>query len=483
MTEKFRLPNQSEWDFDLLRKIDIECARVAKDFGLDTYPNQLEVITAEQMLCAYSSVGLPTGYNHWSYGKSYISNERAYKQGQMGLAYEIVINSSPCIAYLMEENSLTMQALVIAHACYGHNSFFKGNYLFRQWTDAGGIIDYMLFAKNYIKECEEKYGHEEVENILDACHALQNYGVDRYKRPAKISIAEEKSRQKERAEYAQSQINELWRTIPVDSKSEVEQSKIFPSEPQENILYFIEKNAPGLDPWKREIVRIVRKMAQYFYPQRQTQVSNEGWATFWHYTILNKLYDEDVVGDGFIMEFLQSHAGVIYQHPKSRINPYALGFAMYRDIRRICENPTPEDKQWFPDLIGKNWVEEVDFAMRNFKDESFVQQYLSPKVIRDLHLFTVHDDPSFWMLEITEIHDDEGYRAIRNALSSQYRLSDNEPDIQVVKVDTKGDRSMTLRYTRKNNRPLNQHAGKVLEYAKYLWGFDVHMETVDEGSR
>ena len=128
-------------------------------------------------------------------------------------------------------------------------------------------------------------------------------------------------------------------------------------------------------------------------------------------------------------------------------------------------------------------MQEVDFAIRNFKDESFVQQYLSPKVIRDLHLFTVHDDPSFWMLEITEIHDDEGYRAIRNALSSQYRLSDNEPDIQVVKVDTKGDRSMTLRYTRKNNRPLNQHAGKVLEYAKYLWGFDVHMETVDEGSR
>ena len=323
MTEKFRLPNQSEWDFDLLRKIDIECARVAKGFGLDTYPNQLEVITAEQMLCAYSSVGLPTGYNHWSYGKSYISNERAYKQGQMGLAYEIVINSSPCIAYLMEENTLTMQALVIAHACYGHNSFFKGNYLFRQWTDAEGIIDYMLFAKNYIKECEEKYGHEEVENILDACHALQNYGVDRYKRPAKISIEKEKSRQRERAEYAQTQVNELWRTIPVGNKSEVEQSKIFPTEPQENILYFIEKNAPGLEPWKREIIRIVRKMAQYFYPQRQTQVSNEGWATFWHYTILNQLYDEDVVGDGFIMEFLQSHAGVVYQHPKSRIKPYA----------------------------------------------------------------------------------------------------------------------------------------------------------------
>ena len=132
----------------------------------------------------------------------------------MGLAYEIVINSNPCIAYLMEENSLTMQALVIAHAAYGHNSFFKGNYLFRTWTDADAIVDYMVFAKNYIAECEQRHGIDAVEQLLDSCHALQNYGVDRYKRPAKLSLAQEQARQKEREEYAQSQVNELWRTLP-----------------------------------------------------------------------------------------------------------------------------------------------------------------------------------------------------------------------------------------------------------------------------
>jgi stage V sporulation protein R len=103
-------------------------------FGLDTYPNQIEIITAEQMMDAYSSVGMPLGYQHWSYGKQFVLTEKSYRRGQMGLAYEIVINSDPCIAYLMEENTLMMQALVIAHAAYGHNSFFKGNYLFRTWT-------------------------------------------------------------------------------------------------------------------------------------------------------------------------------------------------------------------------------------------------------------------------------------------------------------------------------------------------------------
>ena len=186
-----RLPEQSEWTFDLLEQIDAEVRRVANNFGLDTYPNQLEVITAEQMMDAYASVGMPISYYHWSFGKHFLGTEKSYKRGQMGLAYEIVINSNPCIAYLMEENTLTMQTLVIAHAAYGHNSFFKGNYLFRTWTDADAIIDYMLFAKNFIADCEQRYGIDAVEELLDSCHALQNYGVDRYKRPARISLAME----------------------------------------------------------------------------------------------------------------------------------------------------------------------------------------------------------------------------------------------------------------------------------------------------
>ncbi len=122
--QKQPLSDGPDWSFELLGQYQAEIERVAKLYKLDTYPNQIEVITAEQMMDAYSSVGMPIGYNHWSYGKKFIQTEQNYKRGFMGLAYEIVINSNPCIAYLMEENTMTMQALVMAHACYGHNSFF-----------------------------------------------------------------------------------------------------------------------------------------------------------------------------------------------------------------------------------------------------------------------------------------------------------------------------------------------------------------------
>ncbi len=491
MTERALISEGSEWTFPLLETYEREIARIAHEvFGLDTYPNQIEVITAEQMMDAYSSVGMPIGYQHWSFGKQFVATEKNYRRGQMGLAYEIVINSNPCIAYLMEENTVTMQALVIAHACYGHNSFFKGNYLFRTWTAADSIIDYLVFARRYVAQCEERYGVEAVEELLDSCHALMNQGVDRYKRPAPLSMAKEQARQRERADYLQSQVNDLWRTLPArPGAPEAAHEERFPPEPQENLLYFIEKHAPLLEPWQREIVRIVRKIAQYFYPQRQTQVMNEGWATFWHYTILNRLYDEGKVSDGFMMEFLQSHTNVVFQPDfdtpwYNGINPYALGFAMWTDLKRICESPTEEDRRWFPELADSDWRKTFDFAMRNFKDESFIAQYLSPKLIRDFKLFAVLDDDREDTLEITAIHDDAGYRRIRQALADQYNLGSREPNIQVWNVDRRGDRSLTLRHSVYNRRPLA--SGTTFEMMKHLyrlWGFTVRLEAVDENGK
>ncbi|MBN9289225.1 MAG: SpoVR family protein [Gammaproteobacteria bacterium] len=483
------ISRSSEWTYELLLRYDKEISRIAESYKLDTYPNQIEIINAEQMLDAYSSVGMPLGYSHWSFGKQFLNVEKSYKRGYMGLAYELVINSNPCIAYLMEENTLTMQALVIAHACYGHNSFFKGNYLFKTWTSPDSIIDYLVFAKNYVAQCEELYGIDTVEEILDACHALMNHGVDRYKRPNKISLQEEKARQAKRAEYLQTLVNELWRTLPSKkNREQAEEETRFPEEPQENILYFVEKHAPLLEPWQRELVRIVRKMAQYFYPQRQTKVMNEGWATFWHYTIINQLFDEGLVNNDFMMEFLHNHTNVIYQPPfesqfYSGLNPYTLGFTMFCDIRRICENPTEEDQKWFPDIAGSNWVETLDFAMRNFKDESFIAQFLSPKVIRDLKLFSILDDENREDLEVTFIHDDDGYRNVRQLLSENYNLGNQEPDIQVFNVDRKGDRSLTLRYTQRNHRPLSDSTQEVLKHLYTLWGFPVKLEMLSEDGK
>jgi stage V sporulation protein R len=484
--QKDALPDSSEWTFDAIERYHLEIARVAADFGLDTYPVQIELITAEQMMDAYASVGMPVNYHHWSFGKHFLATEKGYRRGQMGLAYEIVINSNPCIAYLMEENTLTMQALVIAHAAYGHNSFFKGNYLFRTWTNADAIIDYLIFARNFITQCEERHGEDEVELLLDSCHALMNLGVDRYRRPQKLSLAKEQMRQREREEYLQSQVNELWRTLPqMDVRQDDAPRRNFPPEPEENLLYFIEKHAPLLEPWQREVVRIVRKISQYFFPQRQTQVMNEGWATFWHYTILNRLYDEGLLADSFMLEFLQSHTNVIYQPAYkdrwySGINPYALGFAMWQDIRRICEKPTEEDRRWFPDIAGSDWRETFDFAMRSFKDESFIAQYLSPTVIREFRMFSVLDDEEDDKLRVSAIHDDAGYRRIREILSEQYNLGSREPNIQVWNVDLRGDRSITLRHQPYRERPLEDSADEVMKHFARLWGFTVRLELARE---
>ncbi|MBK7899960.1 MAG: SpoVR family protein [Azonexus sp.] len=472
----------SDWTVEAIERYDAEIGRVARNYGLDCYRHQLEIITAEQMMDAYASIGMPVYYHHWSFGKHFLETENRYKRGHMGLAYEIVINSDPCIAYLMEENTLTMQALVIAHAAYGHNSFFKGNHLFRQWTSADAIIDYLVFAKNYIAQCEERHGAEAVERLVDACHALMNLGVDRYKRSPRLSLEKETLRQKEREAYLQAQINDLWRTLPKQEVVEMqEEERRFPEEPEENLLYFVEKNAPLLEPWQREVVRIVRKIGQYFYPQRQTQVMNEGWATYWHYTLLNTLYDEGRLSDGFMIEFLQSHTNVVYQPPYnspwySGINPYALGFAMWRDLRRICETPDDEDREWFPDVAGSDWRETFNFALSNFKDESFVAQYLSPRLMREFRLFAILDDDTRKNLHIAAIHDDRGYRGLRRTLGEQYNLGSSEPNIQVWNVDLRGDRSLTLRHFLHDRRPLGPETEAVLEHLAYLWGFTVRLE-------
>ncbi len=479
----------NDWDFDRLKRVYNAIEEIAlKDLGLDVYPNQIEIISSEQMLDAYSSHGMPLMYRHWSFGKHFARDQQLYQRGFAGLAYEIVINSDPCIAYLMEENTMTMQALVMAHACFGHNHFFKNNYLFRQWTDAEGILAYLDFAKKYIAKCEDEYGFEDVEKIVDSAHSLMDQGVFRYKRPPRLSEVDKLAREAARAEHEQKTFNDIWRTLPTleepdEEKEERDEEVKNIKLPEENLLYFIEKASPVLKPWQRELVRIVRNIAQYFYPQRQTKVMNEGCATFVHHYILNALYAKGLIGEGAMMEFLHSHSSVVFQpdfdDPRySGINPYALGFAMMEDIRRIGENPTDEDREWFPEFAGAgDWRGVLKSAWANYRDESFILQHLSPKVIRDLRLFAVHDDAEDPHVEISAIHDDMGFKRVREKLASQYDLGMNEPNIQVVAADLDGDRMLTLRHTTLNGRNLDPKTrDDVLWHVHHLWGHKVKLE-------
>jgi stage V sporulation protein R len=479
----------AEWTLPLLDKFDAALAEHAKRLQIDTWPIQYEVITAAQMIDLCSTVGMPVHYPHWSFGKQLLGQEHTYKKGMSGLAYEIVINTNPSLVYLMETNTLPLQVLVMAHAAYGHNAFFKANYLFRQFTQPDAILDYLTFARNFIVDCEQRYGWRDVEKVLDCAHALAPYGVDRYKRPKRLSARREAERLDERMRFAQKHFNPDVEYLYRDQTPAEDKEPVF--EPQENLLYFLEKSAPKLEPWQRELVRIVRKVAQYFYPQRLTKVANEGAATFWHYTLLHELYDHGQVDDGFMLEWLSNHSDVVAQRSfdskyYSGINPYALGFAIFRDIRRICEAPTDEDREWFPQLAGTDWVQSVQFAMANFKDESLIEQYLSPKVMRELRLFLLSDkEDDREHYGVAAIHNDAGYTRVRQALAAQYRLEAHIPAIQVARHNADSDRALLLQHRVEHGRMLDaESAEEVLRYVKELWQFDVVLEEIDgDGNR
>lgn len=483
----------SDWDFATLQRIYDAVETIAlKELGLDVYPNQIEVITAEQMLDAYSSTGMPLFYKHWSFGKHFAQHEAIYRKGMRGLAYEIVINSNPCISYVMEENTATMQALVIAHAAFGHNHFFKNNYLFHQWTDAGGILDYLEFAKSYIAGCEERYGQAVVEQLLDAAHALMTHGVHRYPRKKTPDLRSEERRERERVLHRERMYNDLWRTVPkgrAKTPQTEERRRALLELPQENILYFLEKSAPRLQPWQREILRIVRQITQYFYPQRQTKVLNEGCATYCHYQIMNRLHQREQISDGAFLEFLRSHANVIYQPQFDEphyggLNPYAVGFAMMQDIERIATEPTDEDLEWFPDIAGAGDPFGVlRNVWANYRDESFISQFLSPRLIRQWRMFHIVDDAADPGLRVAAIHNERGYRSIRRALARQYDVAWLDPDIQVVDVDLAGDRRLILHHNVLNRILLDDRdAGRVLQHLADLWGYDVQLLEIDPGN-
>lgn len=475
----------SEWDIPLIEKIWKAIDKIAKTkFGLDYYKPQIEIITSEHMLDLYSSVAMPHMYSHWSFGKTFLQNERQYNKGMQGLAYEVVINTNPCIAYLMENNTATLQTLVLAHACCGHSHFFKNNYLFKKWTDADTIVSYLKFAKNYIKSCEEKYGEKIVERLLDSCHALQLHSIDKYKRSSPLKKELKKQRDKSWENYFENTFNDLWRTVPKKEALESKHDKenLFP---EENLLYLIEKYSPTLDDWQREILRIVRKLSQYFYPQRQTQLMNEGWATFCHHMLMTELYDQGLINEGSYLEFLQSHSGVIAQmswesRHYSGINVYALGFAMFTDIRRICEAPDEEDRRWFPELCGKPWLETILNIVENYRDESFILQFLSPKVARKFKLFALNVEEGRGHHVVSGTHDDEDFLHIRAALAEQYDLSRSIPQIEIVDVDWKGDRWLFLEHRTKNQQRLDYDTmKKTVSHIHSLWGFTVKMDYVD----
>lgn len=483
MTENKILFNEAQdWTFPLLKRVYNAIEDIAlNDFKLDVYPNQIEIIDSEQMLEAYTSIGMPNYYHHWSFGKAYESQSKQYKSGYSSLAYELVLNSNPCISYLQENNTMTMQALVIAHACFGHNAVFKGNEVFKTWTQAGSIMDYLSFARNYIAKCETLYGSEEVEAVLDSCHALQYHGINTYKN--KVVSRRQKIEREEEIEpliLNPSFEKLLDKEVKVPKKTD---QMVRPSVNKDNILYFIEKHSPVLPEWKREIIRIVRTIAQYFYPQMMTKTLNEGYASYTHYRIMERMHHKGLISDGSWLEFVLSHTNVVAQSGVAYgrfhgWNPYALGYAIFTDIERICKNPTEEDKYYFPYLIGRDSIEATTEAMKDYNDSTFISQYLSPKVMRDFKMFAIHDetekDPNYQVKAVT---NEQGYQTLRDSLSNQYNRNYSIPSLEVVGANLHDDRTLVLKYVPYRERSLaGSTKEKMIRHLETLWGYKVVIE-------
>lgn len=476
----------SDWNLSDIENMWEVIDRIGKEELKLSYADpSIEIVTYEQMIDAYSFTGMPVMYNHWSFGKQQIEVSKAYASKQQGLAYEMVINTDPMVTHIMENNSATMQALVLAHAVVGHGSFFKNNYLFKMWTNPKAILPYLQYAKDYIAMCEREYGYEKVTKLLDACHSLSGYGVDRYRKREKRKKKEHQERVNSWKEYSGDYFKDLDITLPPEV-TRIEKKKIDMTIdklsnrskielPEENLLYFIEKNNRHLKEWEKEVIRIVRKVEQYFYPQRQTKVMNEGWASFIHHHIMTRLHELGYITEGSYLEFLISHAGVIGQYSYvspyySGLNPYAMGYSMFSDLKRMCTDPTDQDRLDCPDVASKEWLPTLTNIMENYRDDSFMLQFLGTKVVNRYKLFgveTTEDDPLY---HISEVHDSDDLSGIRDKLHRQYTLEEYLPSIEVHRV-TKPQEGLVLRYKSNEGRMLEETTlRQVLHNIKMLWG-------------
>jgi spore cortex formation protein SpoVR/YcgB (stage V sporulation) len=478
---KFPLFRSGEdWTIPKIKNVMDVIEGIAHEWKMPLYPNQIEVIDFEGMINSYVSIGVPILYNHWSFGKQFEIIKKRYNLGVMGLALEMVLNTNPCINYILEQNDMTSQCMVLCHSSVGHNFVFKNNFVFQEFTEPDAIVNYLKFAKAYIQKCEEKYGEDEVEDWLDCCHAISDYGIDSFTRRTKKK--EESDEDYLAAKLTEERIKNfdaVWEaTVPkIEQK---EENSVMLAKPEENLLYFIEKNAKWLPPWKREIIRIVRKVAQYFYPQAKDKVINEGFASFIHMELMTTLYERGYIDDGSYMQFLHLHSGVINQRGLTvDINPYTLGYNIFRDIKRACKDQTEEDKLFYGTTsLDYNYLDFTKSIAAGFVDSSFLAQFLSPKVIRDMKLFSIEDKEDDDFFTVTEIHDEIGYDNIRKLLSIRYERSNSIPNIQVVGADLNGDRTLYLKHFR-TARPLHEDdADETLEYVSNLWEFEINFESV-----
>ncbi|MBP9838852.1 MAG: SpoVR family protein [Proteobacteria bacterium] len=465
---------------DELEQWDQKILELVHRFGLNCYPQEFEICDHFEMIGYMAYSGMPSRYPHWSFGKSYEREKTLYDYGVGGLPYEMVINSDPCLAYLMRDNTDLLQVLTIAHV-YGHNDFFANNFTFTSSLKAKYTLEMFKNHANRIRGYMEdpSIGVEAVEDIVDSAHTLS---LQRSRNLAikKLSDNEVKNRKWENAQIREDQFQELHHR----QEFQAPDLRKYPSEPEQNLLDFISKNNPYLADWQADIIQIVDKEASYFIPQIETKIMNEGWASYWHHKLLNELH----IPESMHLEFIVRHNQVLRPSPGG-LNPYHLGFVIWNDIERrwnegdtgrefsddrprtdissMNENDTPGRKKLFE-------VRESD------RDVSFLRRFLTPELMQRLDLFQ-HEKRGKDRV-ITKISDEENWNQVKNSLLANVGMG-SIPTIKITDADHGGKRSLYLVHEHDGRDLQLEYAERTLEHVKKLWGKEVVLETIVNGRK
>lgn len=435
-----------------LEKWDIEISAIAKEMGLDFFPQEFEVCDQYQMLGYLAYNGMPAHYPHWSFGKSFERQKTLYDHGISSLPYEMVINSNPALAYLMKDNSLALQILTMAHV-YGHNDFFKNNTVFRFSRPEYTLEMFKAHADRIREYIEDpSIGLEKVEAILDAAHAL-SLQCRRHLGVKKIHPDEQKQRIME--EYYRARTRA--RVSGEDEPSPPDLRKV-PLEPEEEVLFFLRDNSPRLAEWQKDILTIVAEETQYFIPQMETKIINEGWATFCHYKIIHALE----LPQGLHMACLVSHNQVIRPIPGG-MNPYHVGFKIFEAIEKEG---------------GKGNYKSLLQAREVCGDISFLRHYLNQKTMAELGLFA-HEKHSSDRVVTHTSKDEEGWKKIKNILTKNVGLA-SLPVIKITDVNHQGKQTLYLLHEFDGRELELSYAEKTLVHLEELWQNPVVLESKNQ---
>ncbi|APJ10285.1 SpoVR family protein [Bacillus safensis] len=444
----------------LQRAID-EITEIAEGFGLDFYPMRYEICPAE-IIYTFGAYGMPTRFSHWSFGKQFHKMKLHYDLG-LSKIYELVINSNPCYAFLLDNNTLVQNKLIVAHVL-AHCDFFKNNCRFQ--NTKRDMVESMSAAAERIKEYEHIHGTKEVESFLDAVLAIQEH-IDPSLVRSKLSWNMDDEESEDDKPKRQTPYDDLWGMDEPKTREKKKTVKQFPPKPEKDLLLFIEAHSRELEPWQRDVLTMLREEMLYFWPQLETKIMNEGWASYWHQRIMREL-DLD---SSESIEFAKLNAGVV-QPSKTGINPYYLGLKIFEDIEERYNNPCEElKKAGVTEGSGRSKM----FEVREIEsDISFIRNYLTKDLVmrEDLYLFQ-KQGRDYKVI-------DKEWKAVRDQLVSM-RVNGGFPYLTVIDGDYLKNNELYIKHWYEGIELDLKYLEKVLPYLYQLWGRSVHIESVLEG--